>query len=156
MLKGVKMSHVSRALRAMLAAGLFVAFPFAARASGTVLVQQRDGSTKTYNGVRITVGNAQMEITSADGQGTLVLGKAACTKEGALVRCIPYDATLFQHGLKTHIVLRSGTVWLNPTTSNQPLSLSSAQLPPHGVMLSVHTKNGTYVSLTGTVDGMHQ
>jgi hypothetical protein len=152
----MNMAFVSRVVLAILAAALAVASPWSARAAGTVLVQQRDGSIKTYNNVRITVGNAQMEITSADGQGTLVLGKAACTKVGDLVRCIPYDATLFQNGLKMHIFVQSGTVWLNPTTSNQPLALSSAQLPPHGVLLSLHTRAGTYVSLTGTVDGTHQ
>jgi hypothetical protein len=97
-----------------------------------------------------------MELTSSDGQGTLVLGKAACTKEGSLVRCLPYDATLFQNGEKRHIVLQSGTVWLNPTQSKQPLAFSSAELPPHGVLMSVNTKAGTYVSLTGTVDEMHR
>jgi hypothetical protein len=49
-------------------------------------------------------------------------------------------------------VLQSGTVWLNPTRTEQPLSYSSTQLAPHGVLMSIHTKAGTYVSLTGTVD----
>lgn len=127
-----------------------------ARATGTVLVRQRDGSMKTYTNVRIGIGNDQMELTSSDGQGTLVVGKAACAKVDELIRCLPYDATLFQNGQSRHVVLQSGTVWLNPTQTMQALPLSSAQLQPHGVLMSVNTKAGTYVSLTGTVDEMHK
>ncbi len=86
-----------------------------------------------------------MLITSSDGEGTLILGKAACTKVGELLRCIPYDATLKQHGESTHIPLKYGTVWLNPSDDNQQLSYSSTQLPPRGVLLSIQTKAGTYV-----------
>jgi hypothetical protein len=124
----------------------------AARASGTAVVQQRDGSTKTYRNVFIRVNNDAMALTSSDRQGMLIIGKAACTHIGELVRCLPYDATLDQHGKSYHIVLQSGTVWLNPTMTAQPLSYSSAQLQPHGVLMSIHTKAGTFVSLTGTVD----
>jgi hypothetical protein len=120
------------------------------------VIRQHDGSIRTYTNVRIGIGNDQMELTSSDGQGTLVLGKAACMKEGQLIRCLPYDATLFQGGNKRRIVLQSGTVWLNPTQTKQQLPLSSAQLPPHGVLMSVNTRAGTYVSLTGTVDEMHK
>jgi hypothetical protein len=133
---------------------IFLAAP--ARATGTVLVRQHDGSMKTYTNVRIGIGNDQMELTSGDGRGTLVVGKAACTKVGELVRCLPYDATLFQNGQTRHILLQSGTVWLNPTLLKQPLPLSSAVLQPHGVLMSVNTRAGTYVSLTGTVDEMHK
>jgi hypothetical protein len=111
---------------------------------------------KTYTNVRIGIGNDQMELTSSDGKGTLVIGKAACMKEGELLRCLPYDATLFQNGDTRHVVLKSGTVWLNPTQSKQQMPFSSAELPPHGVLMSVNTKAGTYVSLTGTVDEIHK
>ncbi len=84
--------------------------------------------------------------------GTVVIGKAACTASGVLVKCLPYDATLFQNGEKKRIALRSGTVWLNPTTSKQLLPYSSAQIQPHGVLALITSKAGTYLSLTGTVD----
>ena len=48
--------------------------------------------------------------------------------------------------------LKSGTVWVNPSSTTQQLTLSSTQLPPRGVLLSIQTKAGTYVSLTGVVD----
>ena len=93
-----------------------------------------------------------MALTSSDGVGTLVIGKAACSKVSALIRCLPYDATLYQNGEKLHFELASGTVWLNPTTTEQPLSYTSAHIPPRGVLMAVSTKNGQTVSLTGTVD----
>ncbi len=127
-----------------------------AGATGTVRIQQRDGATKTYTNVRIVVQNESMAITSSDGEGTIVLGKAACTKVGELLRCLPYDATLEQHGQTTHVPLQSGTVWINPSNVNQQLTYSSTQLPPHGVLLSIQTKAGTYVSLTGVVDRMQK
>src|SRR5215469_1472292 len=125
-------------------------------ASGTALVEQHDGAIKTYHDVVITIRNEEMLLTTSDGAGTLVIGKAACGKIGELVRCLPYDATLYQNGQKVRVMLQSGTVWFNPTPVDQPLSFSSAHLPPHGVLVSMTTKKGTYVSLTGTVDVMQK
>jgi hypothetical protein len=139
-----------RAVAAAALAALSLTAP--AGATGTVRIAQPDGTTKTYTNVRIAIRDAAMAITSSDGQGTLVLGKAACTKVGELLRCLPYDATLLQNGTRLHVALASGTVWLNPSGTTQPMSHSSAQLPPKGVMLAVKTKRGTYVTLTGTVD----
>jgi hypothetical protein len=128
-----------------------------ANATGTAEIQPPNGPTKTYRHVHIAIWNDDMAVTSADGKGTVVFGKAACTKVGALIRCLPYDAMLFQNGQQLHIVLRSGgTVWLNPSHATQHLSQSSTQLPPRGVLLAVQTRRGTYVTLTGTVDEVHR
>jgi hypothetical protein len=123
-----------------------------AGATGTARIVHRDGSQKTYADVRIAVRDQAMWITSHDGKGTIVFGKAACTKVDALLECLPYDATLFQNGETRHSALRSGTVWINPTRTNQPLTHSSTQVQPHGVLLAVETKTGTYVTLTGVID----
>jgi hypothetical protein len=143
---------MGRVAFAVLATLIAVGAPRPAPATGTVLVVQRDGSKKTYQNVRIAIKYESMAITSSDGQGTLVLGKAACTKVGELLECLPYDATLLQYGQRFHIALQSGTVWLNPSKTDQRLSHSSQQLPPHGVLLAVRTKRGTYVTMTGIVD----
>jgi len=137
---------------ALLTAGYLAVACLPAGASGTARIQQRDGSLKTYTNVRISIDQQSMTLTSSDGKGTIYIGKAACSKVGELVRCFPYDATLDQGGKMTHIALQSGTVWANPTTTKLQLPQSSTQLPPHGVMLSMRTKAGTYVSLTGTAD----
>ena len=123
-----------------------------AAATGTVRIVQHDGSAKVYRDVAIRVKPWALALTSADGQGTFVIGKASCTKVDALLRCLPYDATLLQHGESHHIPLTSGTVWINPTQEPQPLSYSSAHLPGHGILMSLQTKAGTYVTLTGTID----
>ncbi len=148
------------AIRRIATAGLFIGLAAAAlapaAATGTAVIQQSDGSVKTYANVRIRIADQTLWITSADGKGTIVLGKAACTKVGELVRCYPYDATLVQNGGTMHVALQHGTVWFNPTQSPQPLEHSSARIPPHGVVLSVESQRGTYVSLTGTVDAVQR
>ena len=143
-------------MKALTLIALLFCVPGPALATGTAVIAHPDGTESTYTNVRIAIWNQSMAITSADGQGTVVIGKASCTKIGELVKCLPWDATLFQNGNKVHIALQSGTVWLNPSTTYQPLSHSSTQLPPHGVMLSVQTKRGTYVTLTGIVDEVHR
>ncbi len=120
------------------------------------MVQQRDGSLKIYRDVLVEIRNEELSLTTADGLGTLVIGKAACVKESSLIKCLPYDATLYQHGWKDRVKVQSGTVWFNPTSTAQQLSYSSARLPARGIMMSMTTKAGTYVSLTGTVDRMQK
>lgn len=139
-------------LTAALAASLtgFACVP--AAATGTVLIQQKDGTTKTYDDVLVRIRNAQLAVTTADGEGTLVIGKDACVGVGKLLKCLPYDATLYQNGGKFHIPLKGGTVWLNPTNSKQPLPFSGAGLAPHGILVSVTSRKDTYLSLTGTID----
>jgi hypothetical protein len=149
------MKALHRKQAALGALSLWVAFAVcagAAGATGTARIQRPDGSVSTYRNVRISVQNQSMSITSSDGKGTVVISKAACSRVGELLRCLPYDATLEQFGKATHIALASGTVWLNPSQTKQQLSHSSAQLPPRGVLLAVKTKRGIYLSLTGTVD----
>jgi|SRR5579863_3170855 len=143
-------------LCALLSLGIAAVSPALARATGTAVISLPDGSQRTYAGVRIVIWNESMAMTSNDGQGTVVIGKASCTKIGELVRCLPWDATLYQNGTKLHIALKSGTVWLNPSSTTQQLSNSSTQLPPRGVLLAMETKRGTYVTLTGTVDEVHR
>ncbi|MBV8082412.1 MAG: hypothetical protein JOY86_05445 [Candidatus Eremiobacteraeota bacterium] len=129
-----------------------VAAPRPANATGTAVVTQHSGSVKTYTNVTVRLAREELALTTSDGVGTLVIAKAACEKVGALVKCLPYDATLFQHGEKRQIVLTSGSVWLNPTTSMQSLPDSSAQVKPHGVLIAITSKAGTFVSFNGTVD----
>jgi hypothetical protein len=123
-----------------------------ASAAGTARIQHPNGTSDTYSNVRISVHDGEMSLTSADGIGRVDIGKAACSKAGDLIECLPYDAMLFQHGRSLHIALTSGSVILNPTDAAQPLSASSQRIPPHGVVLSMQSKNGTFVYLTGTVD----
>lgn len=129
-----------------------VAGAIAAQATGTVRVQQNDGSTQLYPNASIRVTNKTLRITTADKKGTLVIDKAACSFIGAVMRCLPYNMTLDQGGGAHPLDFQRGTVYLNPTTDKQPLPLTSKQLPPHGIMLSLTTKIGTIVDVTGVMD----
>jgi hypothetical protein len=124
-----------------------------AGATGTARIQHPDGSVKTYTDVGIRANRDNLALTSSDGKGTLVFGRASCTKVGELLECLAYDATLFQNGETTHIPLKYGTVWYNPSQTTQTLSHSSTQLPSRGILLTAESKRGTYVSLNGVLDG---
>jgi hypothetical protein len=126
--------------------------PGAARASGTMQVQQTDGSTQTYKNVSVVISNKTLRLTSADKQGTLVVDRAACSFLGKVMRCLPESMTLDQGGGAQRLDFQSGTVYLNSTDTKQPLPATSQQLPPNGIMLSMTTKIGTIVNLTGTID----
>lgn len=152
----MRYSIARRVLFAAFSIGALVLAPAFAGATGTARIQHPDGSVSTYSNVRIIIWNESMAITSSDGQGTVVIGKASCTKVGELVECLPWDATLFQNGEKLRIPLKSGTVWLNPTQTSQQLSHSSTQVPPRGVLLAVETRRGSYLTLTGIVDEVHR
>ncbi len=127
-------------------------FPIAAFATGTARVQQADGAVRYYHEVFIRIENKQMSVTSADKVGTILIQKAACSAVGKLIRCYPYDAVLNQRGRTQHIEIQNATAWFNPTDARQQLPQSSMQLPPRGVLMSIRTKAGTYLSLNGTVD----
>ncbi|HME81317.1 MAG TPA: hypothetical protein VKF82_04505, partial [Candidatus Eremiobacteraceae bacterium] len=60
--------------------------------------------------------------------------------------------TLDQGGGTHPLDFQRGTVYVNLTDSKQPLSNSSMQLPPQGILLSLTTKVGTIVNMTGTID----
>jgi len=129
-----------------------LSIPSVAFATGTARVQQSDGSVKTYKNVRISVAEQHLSITSSDGKGTLVINRAACYVVGKLMRCLPSSAVLNQNGSTLPIAIEYGSAWFNPSSENQQLPHSSTQLPPHGVLLSLQTKRGTYVTLDGIVD----
>lgn len=141
-------------------AGLIAAFivllagMMPARATGVVHIQQKDGSTKTYADVQIALDPSSMRLTTSDGVGTLYIGRAACTAVGQLITCAPYDATYIAHDVSTHIVLTGGSAWVNPSKTTQSMPDSNRKLAAHGVVLTMTTKAGTIVTVSGTADVM--
>jgi hypothetical protein len=123
-----------------------------ARATGVVHIQQKDGSVKTYADVNIALDPSSMRLTTSDGVGTLYIGKAACTAIGQLLKCVPYDATYIAHDVSTHIELTDGTAWLNPSKKQQLIPDSNRKLAPLGVVMTMRSKAGTTVTLSGTAD----
>ncbi|MGB6985410.1 MAG: hypothetical protein WBD74_05455 [Candidatus Aquilonibacter sp.] len=141
-----------RAMAMAMAAAILIFPCVPAGATGTVRIQKPDGTIKTYTNVLIRANSNNLALTSSDGKGTLVFGRASCTKVGELLQCLAYDATLLQNGERMHVALKYGTVWYNPSKTTQTLSHSSIQLPYHGILMSAESKKGIYVSLTGVVD----
>ena len=123
-----------------------------ARATGTVQVQQSDGSIQYYKNASIVVSNKTLRITTADKKGTLLIDRAACSLNGKVLICLPYDMTLDQGGGAHPLDFQRGTVYLNTTNEPQPMPATSQQLPGNGIMLSLTTKIGTIVNVTGTID----
>jgi hypothetical protein len=108
-----------------------------------------------YHDVSIRViDHRAVRIESADRRGTLVISKGACSFSAQLLHCLPYSIVLDQMGKRHVIDFQRGSEYLNPGAASEPLPLSSERLPPHGIVLSLLTARGTYITVTGTVDGM--
>ncbi len=122
------------------------------RATGTLRINHSDGSANTYEGVTINVFSGSLFLTTADGKGTLVVNRSACSYQAKIIVCLPNSVILVQNGKSNALSLTTGTVYLNYTDSAQPLTLTSAKLPPHAAVVSFSTSNGTYVNLSGTLD----
>jgi hypothetical protein len=127
-----------------------------ALATGTLRQQESNGNVRVYNNVSIKAVHRTLRITSSDGKGTLVINQAACSYVGEIERCFPLKVSLIQGGVTKTIDLKTGTIYVNLTSENQQLSLSSQQLPSHGVLLSFSTQRGTYVTMTGKLDGIER
>jgi len=131
---------------------LLLACRTAGLAHGTLTVQKVNQPMQTYPDVRIVIAHKTLRVTSADGKGTLVFDKAACSYAGELQVCLPYDCTLEQGGTSSPINIQEGTLYANLTDQDQPLSNSSTRLPPRGILFSLTTKIGTILNLTGVID----
>ncbi len=125
-----------------------------ALATGTFRVQASDGSVRVYKDVSINLVHQTLRVTSADGNATFVINHAVCAYDGYLERCTPVKMSLERGGTIRSIDFTGGTIYVNPTRRNQQLPRSSTQLPPHGILLSIRSTNGTYVSLNGQIDGL--
>ena len=127
-----------------------------ASATGVVHIHPKNAAVKTYNDVQIAIEPSSLMLTTSDGVGVLYVGRAACTAVGELYKCVPYDATYAAGSTTTHIVLIDGTAWLNPTDKAQLIPGSGRKLAPHGVALTMRTKAGTDVTLSGTADSIYR
>lgn len=125
--------------------------PLLAQAKGTMRVQQADGSVQLYNNVQLVVAGRALKITTDNNKGTLIVDDAACSYVGSVMSCIPDRVRLQQNGTRDLDFVR-GTVYINPTDATQQLKYSSTQLPPNGVLATLVSQKGTYVTLSGTLD----
>jgi hypothetical protein len=147
--------HARHAFAILLLISIFGALGVArADATGTMRVQQNDGTVQVYHDVLIRVAQRTLRIGSKDRKGVLVIDRAACSYAGSLLRCLPSTIKFEQNGQTHQIQLITGTLYVNLTDDMQQLHHSSTQLSPHDVMLMMQTKRGTYISLHGHIDEM--
>jgi hypothetical protein len=126
--------------------------PAAGDATGTMSIQHAGGTRNTYSDVEIKVLSGSLFLTSDDGDGTIVVTKAACSYQGQIIVCLPVTAALVQDGESNALDLKSGTIYLNYTNAAQQLSRSSAKLPANSVMLTLTTRNDTFITMHGRID----
>ena len=150
------MCNVLRLRTSAFAAALALAVWSAASASGVTLIQQADGTVKTYVDVNIRMAGQTLWLRSADQKGVLKISNGACSFVGAIQRCLPYAVSLTQSGRTHQIALTQGTVFLNLSNSGQHLPRSSEELAPRTVLALLHTQHGTYVTIKGRLDEVTQ
>ena len=121
-------------------------------AKGTVTIQQSDGSTNVYNNSVIKIIHNALYVTSPDGDGTLVINRAACSYQGELLVCFPTSGALVQSGATKAIDLKTGTIYVNSTDDAQPMAMTTNKVAPHSITISFSTYKGTYVSVVGRID----
>lgn len=136
-----------------------VALTTIASAKGVTRIQQSDGTVQYYPDSRIAFkkDDRTLKITSADGKGAMIIDDAACSYVNALYRCYLTSVSyMAADGQKHPIDFERGTAYANLTSERLTLPFSSRSVPPDGVIISMKTKRGTYISVTGTVDkGLH-
>jgi hypothetical protein len=134
----------------VLALTVLVAVP--AAATGTVRIQQHDGSVTNYRGVMLKIHDKTLTLISADKISTVVIGDADCAHEGTIVRCTGGDFTLLQQGDRRKLPFRTANFYVNLTDTDAPMPLSTTKLPAHSVMFAVQTAKGTEITGQGKLD----
>jgi hypothetical protein len=145
--------------KARVLAVAFFAFSAACLAAGTLasargvtLIQESNGTVKTYSNVYMAVAGQTLTLRTSDGKGTLRISTGACSFDKNIQRCLPYLVTLTQGGATHKIALIYGTVFLNLTSEAHYLPHSSDMLAARTVLILFKTAHGTYVTSKGTLD----
>lgn len=146
------MTASSRIAAALVAAACCAFVPAKASAIGTINIHQNSGSSSTYKDVEIRVFSGSLFLTSDDGNGTIVITRAACSYQGQILVCFPTAAALVQDGQSNALNLKSGTLYFNSTKDAQPLSRSSAKLPANSIMATLTLRDGTFINVSGHID----
>lgn len=133
-------------------AAAWLASGLPASARGVTLIQESNGTVKTYSDVYMALDGQMLMLHSPDKKGTLRIFTGACSFDKSVERCLPYAVTLTQGGKTRKIAISHGTVFLNATNEARHLPLSSDMLAPRTVLVLFKTVHGTYVTVKGTLD----
>jgi hypothetical protein len=140
-----------RIIAALLVAG-FALVPATASATGTLSIHRTTGASSSYNDVEIKVFSGSLFLTSDDGNGTIVITRAACSYQGKILVCFPLAATLVQDGESSALNLKSGTIYFNDTDDVQQMSRSTTKLSANSIIATLSLRDGTLISAQGKMD----
>jgi len=115
-------------------------------------IHRASGAPNSYSDVEIKVFSGSLYLTSDDGDGTIVVTRAACSYQGKIMICFPRSAALVQDGESRALNLKRGTIYFNETDDAQPMMFSSQKLPAHSVMLAMSLGDGTFIDVKGRID----
>src|SRR5215469_2495911 len=90
------------------AALAFVSIPSVAHATGTIEIHHKSGTVSRYSDVEIKVFSGSLFLTSDDGDGTIVITRAACSYQGKVIVCLPITAALVQEGESQALSVKTG------------------------------------------------
>jgi hypothetical protein len=139
-----------------LVGAIVVAMVFAlsapASATGTVRIQQKNGSVRTYTGVTMKAANKSLTLISADKVSSVVISGAECAREAPIIRCTGGGFSLLQDGKRHAVPFKTATFYFNQTDQDQLLPLSTTKVPAHSVIFAVQTAKGTYITGNGRLD----
>ena len=144
--------QTKRSIAAILAIAGCVLTPAVANTTGTINIHHKDGTNNIYDDVTIKVFSGSLFLTSHDGDGTIVVTRAACAYQGKIIVCLPISAALVQDGESSALALRRGTIYLNYTSTAQSMSFSSSKLPAKSILLALTLNNGTLINVHGRID----
>ncbi len=80
-----------------------------AGATGTITIHHKDGTANTYRDVEIKLFSGSLFLTTDDGDGTIVVTRAACSYQGEIIVCLPTTAALVQDGESNALSVTRGT-----------------------------------------------
>jgi hypothetical protein len=145
------MDHQKNAA-ALLGAALLI-FPSApAGATGSIRIQQGNGSVKMYAGVTFKVKKRTLTLTSADKVSSVVISGADCAPDVDIVRCTGGGFSLLQDGARHMIPFKAATFYFNVSDQDRSLPLSTTKIAAHSVVFAVETAKGTDVTGSGQLD----
>ena len=121
-------------------------------AIGTVRVQQAGGAVHVYQDVSYRLVRQALRVMSKSGEATLIIDHANCAYQGYVEHCVPYGVKLSREASTQPLPVKSGDIYVNPTNQKHQLPHSSTQIPPRGILGTIVTKTGAYISLSGTID----
>jgi hypothetical protein len=149
----------------LVVAALVLLLPASALATGTVSIEQKDGSAQKYAGVVMKMKDHTLTMTSADGVSRVMVVVAGehCWPTSGLVYCAGGEMSLQQRGRVQAIRFTAAKFYFNLTDQEQSSdslgSLLSAcgcevvsKVGPHTVVFAIQTAKGTHITGNGKLD----